>query len=197
MQQIVDVGMTPEEYVQCGGHERVEAPVGCPAPACGNTARLHRHMQYARDLSGLKERFWVKVFLCVWCHRTVSCLPSFALPYRYVRVSTVAAFFGGRLEDPEVQRHEHLLQRYRKDLERRLRPLVEVLGLYLGNRVLSSAKDFLTALGRKHADLKEAQRRLVIEFGMGLFGRYVCHGWARASVSGVGSLKRRVRWDSG
>lgn len=197
MQQIVDVGMTPEEYVGSRGHERVAAPVGCPNPLCGNTGRLHRHMKYPRGLSGLAGFFWVMVFLCVCCRQTVSCLPSFALPYRYVRVVTVADFFDGRLDEPEVRRHEHLLKRYLKDLEHGVPRLVGALGMYLGNRKIHSAKDFLKALGRKHADLKEASRCLVMEFGMGLFRTYVCHAWARASVSGVGSLKRRVRMESG
>jgi hypothetical protein len=154
-------------------------------------------MKYERSLSGLDAELWVMLFLCVACRRTVSCLPSFALPYRYVRVATVADFFEGRMEEPEVRRHEHLLKRYRKDLERGVQSLVRVLGLYLGNRVLASAKDFLQALRRKHADWQDASRCLVMEFGMGLFRKYVCHGWARASVSGVGSWKRRVRWESG
>lgn len=109
MQQIVDVGMTPEEYVKNRGHERVAAPVGCPNPVCRNTGRLHRHMKYERGLSGLAGMFGVMVFLCEACRQTVSCLPSFALPYRYVRVATVEAFLRGETGDPEVRRHERLL----------------------------------------------------------------------------------------
>jgi hypothetical protein len=197
MQIIVDVGMTPEEYVAHRGHETIPAPQGCPNARCGNHRRLHRHMKYERGLSGLPTAFCVAVFLCSQCRKTVSCLPSFALPYRYVRVATVEAYLRGETKDPDVQHHEHLLQRYLKDLQLHLALLLRRLGYFLGKAPFSSVKDFWRALKKKCEGLMNGSRILVMDFGLGLFRQYAVHAWARESVCGVGSPKRRARTESG
>lgn len=194
---IVDVGMTPEEYVAKRGHETVSAPVGCPRPSCDNRGRLHRHMKYERGLSGLSSSFWVMVFLCYRCHKAVSCLPSFALPYRFVRPSTVETYFRGGTNDLAVQHHEHILRRYQKDLHWHLAPLLRRLGYFLGQAPCTGVKDFFKRLIKKCGSLMEGSRILVMNFGMGLFYQYAVHVWAREAVCGVGSLKRRIRRESG
>jgi hypothetical protein len=196
MQLIVDVGMTPEEYVACRGHEIILAPERCPNARCGNNRRLHRHMKYERGLSGLPTTFCVAVFWCQQCRTAVSCLPSFALPYRYVRVATVEAFLRGETEDPEVQRQEHFLRRYWKDLQAQLVLLLRRLGCFLGKAPFFTVKEFWRVLRKKCADLANGSRLLVMNFGLGLFRQYAVHAWARESICGVGSPKRRVRVDS-
>jgi hypothetical protein len=199
MQIIVNVGMEPEQYVAQKGHEKVAAPVGCPNPSCGNRGRLHRNHKYGRSLSGLPygTNFWVAGFLCGMCRLTVSCLPSFALPYRHVRVKTVESFFCGQTDDPEVERHRHILERYRNDLKVHLHLLTRCTGYFLGEKIFCQAEGFLKALVRKCGDLAEGGRQVAMQFGLGIFREYSVHAWARRSVWGVGSPKRRVRADSG
>ena len=197
MQLIVDVGMTPEEYVAQRGHETIPAPQGCPNARCGNSRRLHRHMKYERGLSGLSTTFWVAVFWCGQCRTAVSCLPSFALPYRYVRVATVEAFLRGETEDPDVQRHERLLQRYWKDLQVHLARLLQRLGCFWGKAPFFTVKEFWRVLKKKCDGLMNGSRVLVMNFGLGVFRQYAVHAWARESICGVGSPKRRARAESG
>ena len=134
--QVVD---TPEEYIRNEGHRQAPVPQSCPG--CLLDKALHRHGFYGRGLSdlGVVALLLVARFLCVACGRTVSLLPSFALPYRYVRAATVMLFMSGRVDDDGVQRWLDLLRRYRGGFMKwRWRELSEAVGLLLSGRRSSS-----------------------------------------------------------
>lgn len=188
LQIIVRTHHTPESYVAQHGEQEILPPSCCPA--CVTSGPLHRHDCYERYLSDLQGQFLVVIFLCPRCGVSVGCLPSFALSYRYIRVSTVAAFMNGRLEEPDVQRHLELLKRYQRDWEQ----WVPALAQRLGNRWGWSKGMPLAGLWKDlidlYASLSEAARRLVLEFGVGVFRCYQVHAWARVPHRGM----ERTAW---
>lgn len=195
MQIIFHVTETPEEYLRREGHRSMPAPLSCPG--CLADRILHRHGSYERGLSDLGNNrntlMRVARFLCAACQKTVSLLPSFALPYRYVRVATVMLFMSGRLDDDGVQRWMELLRRYRGGFMKwRWRELSEAVGLFLSGRRWKDGREFWSALMKRYGDLREVGLRLVWDFGEGMFFRYVVHGWARGANSG----RVKKRWAS-
>lgn len=198
MQTILLTDLTPEKYVESEFHKKVGSPQGCLNPACGYPGRLHRHGFYERFLSGLQALLRVIRFLCPSCRKTLSRLPSFALPHRYVRVSTVERFMGGEPADAEVQRQETILKRYRGDFSEHFPWLVRGIGMLLGNRIWKAKESapFWKALTKHYRGLACASHGLVTGFGLGLFRNYREHFWARSSRSGVGFKKKRVESDT-
>lgn len=82
MQILVDVHLSPEEYTR--RYREVQWPVLEVCPVCGAHARLRGHGWYPRNaLPSRKAELVVMVhrLLCPVCHRTVSLLPSFLLPF--------------------------------------------------------------------------------------------------------------------
>jgi phytoene dehydrogenase-like protein len=82
LQVPVDVGMAPTEYVR--RFEEVEWPVFDVCPICGAHARLQGHGSYSRNSLPDRETELVTPIhrlRCPVCHRTVSLLPSFLLPF--------------------------------------------------------------------------------------------------------------------
>jgi hypothetical protein len=171
------------------------APLGCPG--CPYSGFLHRQGYYPRYLSDLQERMWVAWFICPRCGKTTSCLPSFALPYRHVRVETVAAFLAGRQEDAGVQRHWDLLQRYWRGFQRWWRQLAQGVGMRFGNQAWKDARAFWDGMMVFCGGLESASHGLLWEFGLGVFFRYRVHGWARRSRCRMGMARQGPRWDSG
>lgn len=82
MQVMVDVQMSPKEYAE--RYEEIEWPVLEVCPVCRAHARLQGHGSYSRNALPTRETELVVVIhrlRCPVCHRTVSLLPSFLLPY--------------------------------------------------------------------------------------------------------------------
>lgn len=195
MQVITLTDHTPESYVRSQAHRRMPSPLGCPGCSYGH--RLHRHGSYERGLSDLQERFRVARFLCPRCGGTTSCLPSFALPYRYVRVVTVAAFMAGEERDEGVQRHWDLLRRYWKGFLWWWSTLAQAVGLCFGPVIWKTARAFWDGMVVFCGGLESASHGLLWEFGVGVFFRYRVHGWARRSRSRLGIRRETPRWESG
>ena len=81
MQVMVDVQMSPQQYVE--HYEGIEWPVLEVCPVCGAHARLQGHGSYSRNALPTGETELVVVIhrlLCPVCRKTVSLLPSFLLP---------------------------------------------------------------------------------------------------------------------
>ena len=195
MQVIVLTDHSPESYVRTEAHRRIAAPLGCPG--CRYTFRLPRHGYYPRRVSDLQEQMWVARFICPRCGLTTSCLPSFCLPYRYVRVVTVAAFVAGEEQDGGVQRHWDLLRRYWKGFLWWWSTLAQTVGLCFGPCIWKTARAFWDGMLALCGKLEWASHGLLWEFGMGVFFRYRVHGWARRSRSRQGISREAPRWESG
>lgn len=82
MQVPVDVGMSPAEYAQ--RYPEVKWPAFNVCPVCGAHTRLRGHGYYRRNALPAREIDLVVPIhrlRCPVCHKTVSLLPSFLLPF--------------------------------------------------------------------------------------------------------------------
>jgi hypothetical protein len=106
----------------------------------------------------------------------VSCLPTFAQPYRPVNTPTIAAGFNGEEARPEVQRWSGLIDGYWRRFETHLPTLLRQVGNAFGPVPLRpTAKGFWRQLLRQRGDLARATRQLIHQFHTCLFGTYRCH----------------------
>ena len=167
---------------------------------CGHE-KLHRHGYYGRDVLELGKllRILVARFLCVACHRTTSCLPGFALPYRLVATGGVEAFLLGAREAPGLARCRDLLQSYRRRWCQRAPQIEAVTGAYLsrcGRGGEPAAKRLLRGLLDQWGSLACASVRLLADFGESPLGRYRIHAWARVARGSVDPLRKIPPLDS-
>jgi hypothetical protein len=98
MQTILKTSLTPVEYVEQEHHKQVKAPENCPN--CSSAHSLEALAYYRRYVTWLTSAFliWVRRFLCRCCRVSVSCLPSFAQPYRAINTPTIEAGFHEQLQ---------------------------------------------------------------------------------------------------
>jgi hypothetical protein len=177
MQTIYPTSLTPEQYVEQEYHKQVRPPGNCP-----NCQRAHAlealayYERYITTAGKMVLMIWVRRFLCRRCRVSVSCLPSFAQPYRPVNTSTIAAGFSGQNARPEVQRWSELLKGYWRRFQTHLPALLRRVSNAFGPAPLRpTAKGFWNQLLRRCGDMAGATRQLVRQFHTCLFGTYRCH----------------------
>jgi len=176
MQRIFPTSLTPEEYAQAEYHRQVRPPENCPNCDRAQTLEaLAYYDRYITTASALVLLIWVRRFLCRHCRVSVSCLPSFAQPYRPVNTPTVAAGFNGQAT-PQVARWSELIRGYWRRFESHLPTLVRQVGQAFGPVPLQpTAQGFWRQLLRQCGDLGGATRQLIHQFHTCLFGNYRCH----------------------
>ena len=176
MQLIYAIDIDPEQYVAESFHKRMRPPAKCPH--CCRAKTLWAWGYYSRNLSqvGVKALLiFIRRFLCRYCRKTVSLLPAFAQPYRFVRNRAIENYVRGHLLPGEVIRHLDLLSRYwrrfclwRPELERTIGHALE----------RAPPKDHMKAwrsLLAIRGDLGSTTQNLVTGFQITPFGRYRCH----------------------
>jgi hypothetical protein len=97
MQLIYAIEIDPEQYVAESFHKRMLPPTKCPH--CWRTKTLWALGYYGRNLSRLglgALLIFVRRFRCHCCRKTVSLLPSFAQPYRFVQNRTIEKYVRGK-----------------------------------------------------------------------------------------------------
>ena len=143
-------------------------------------------------------RILVARFLCVACHRTTSCLPGFALPYRLVGTGSVEAFLLGEREAPGVARCLDLLQSYRRRWTRRAPQIEAVTGSLFGRGLDKETvgQGLFRGLLDQWGSLACASVRLLADFGESPLGTYRIHAWARVARGSVDPLRKAPRLDS-
>jgi hypothetical protein len=115
MQFIHVVDMSPEQYVAESFEKQIRPPTKCPH--CLRARTLWAWGYYSRNLSRIGIgvlRFLVRRFLCRCCRKTVSLLPAFAQPYRFIQNRTIENYARGVPFSAEVLRHMELLSQYWK-----------------------------------------------------------------------------------
>lgn len=176
MQTIFRTSLTPEQYAQQEYHKQVRPPESCP-----NCRQVHAlealtyYQRYITTATVLVLFIWVRRFLCRHCRVTVSCLPSFAQPYRPVNTATVSDGFNGKAT-AQTARWIGLIQCYRRCFEKHLPMLLRQVGNAFGPLPLKpTAKDFWNRLMARCGDLGQATEQLIHQFHTCLFGTYRCH----------------------
>jgi len=177
VQTIYPTSLTPEQYAQQNYHKQVRPPENCPN--CHHAHCLEAQAYYDRFITTatvLVLSILVRRFLCRFCHISVSCLPSFAQPYRPVNTATIAAGFNGEQARPEVQHWRDLIRGYWRSFQTHLLVLLRQVGNAFGPLPLQpAAKGFWKQLLQSCGDLAHATGQLVHQFHTSLFGVYRCH----------------------
>ena len=156
--------------------KQIRPPIRCPH--CRRTKTLWALGYYVRNLSRLGPgalHLSVRRFRCHVCGKTVSLLPSFAQPYRFVQNSTIEYFARGVPFSDEVARHLVLLSQYWRRFSRELSGLERTLGHALGRAPPRDPKEAWDFLLSHYYDLNTATQTLTSLFQITLFGRYRCH----------------------
>jgi hypothetical protein len=176
MQLIYAVEIDPEQYVAESFHKRMLPPIKCPH--CCRSKTLWALGYYSRNLSriGLGALLiFVRRFVCRRCRKTVSLLPAFAQPYRFVQNRTIEIYVRGNPFPDEVSRHLDLLSQYWKQFRRWLPELEHTLGYAPGRAPPNDPFAAWRFLMENHGDLGSTTRNLVAAFQITPFGRYRCH----------------------
>lgn len=177
MQLIRAFEVDPEGYVREDLHLKARPPSVCPH--CASAGTLWSLGYYQRSLSRLSAglvRLSIRRFRCRGCGKTVSILPSFAQPYRFVRNSTIESFVRGGPWTNDVIRCLPLLQIYWRRFVDWLPNLETTLEAILPRPPpAGNAREWWTALLARSGGLSPATVNLVSTHQITLFGRYQCH----------------------
>lgn len=177
MQVIVKMRCRPEEYVNSSLHATVRPPRLCPC--CTKRNQLEALCYYDRgvtDTEGRTIEIKVRRFECQHCGVTVSCLPSFALPYHLVNSKTTENFFNGKIDGLDIQRNWELLKRYWRRFERCAPSLRKLIGSVFGRAPpREKGKALWRRLMAACKSLTHCTCRLIKEFRTTCFGTYRCH----------------------
>ena len=89
MSILADYGSSVQTYIDQDKHKDGACPDGCAL--CGGNGCLIGHGYYRRKTKGADRAYfiWIKRWLCKICHRTLSVIPNFLLPYRHYLVRVV------------------------------------------------------------------------------------------------------------
>jgi len=176
MQTIYPTSLTPEQYVAQQHQKQVPPPENCLN--CGRAHSLEALAYYHRYVTWLTQVLIISVrrFLCRQCRVSISCLPSFAQPYRAINTATVEAGFNGQAQKREVQHWGTAIKDYWRRFEGHLPTLVRQVGSAFGRVSLRPrAEGFWRQLLERCGDLASATRQLIHQFHTCLFGTYRCH----------------------
>jgi hypothetical protein len=176
MQLIYAVQIDPEQYVAESFHMRMLPPKKCPH--CCRADTLWALGYYCRNLSriGLGALLiLVRRFRCRCCLQTVSLLPNFAQPYRFVQNRTIERFFSGEPFSDEVMRHLDVLSQYWRRFCVFLPDIERSLGNALERAPPGQSRAAWRILVHRYEDLASVTQHLVTAHQITPFGRYRCH----------------------
>jgi hypothetical protein len=177
MQLLRAFEIDPEGYVREDVHLKVRPPTFCPH--CSSAGTLWSLGYYQRSISRFTAgllRLSIRRFRCRACGKTVSILPSFAQPYRFVQNLTIERFVRGGPWTNDVIRSLPLLQIYWRRFVAWLPDLATSLGETLPRPPPNvDAKEWWMRLLVLHGGLNSTTGILVSSYRITLFGRYQCH----------------------
>lgn len=95
---VVAFGPEIQQYIENEGYKLCPRPAQCGH--CQTVGRMVGHGSYRRKPKDLKRAWWMRVkrWRCQNCGRTMSCLPSFLLPWRHYLAWVIQAVLVRRLE---------------------------------------------------------------------------------------------------
>ena len=189
MQIIVQVRVTVREYCERATYRMIRPEQPCPQ--CGKShpfELLGYYQRWVTDENGEPVRIPVRRFTSRFCAGTISCLPAFCQPYRVLNNSIIETFMWTSDRQDGAARWSGLLGAYR----RRFQWWCDCLhdprmgaGLRASTGSLFSrpppgeqeapAQFWARVLASCGNSLNNATGRLVEQFNITLFGRYLCH----------------------
>lgn len=173
MQIIHMMSCTAQEYVSGALQKLIRSPEQCPH--CSGSRVLHALGYYGRYLSGIVGKITIRRFRCRYCRGTVSMLPSFIQPYRFLQNHLFDMFMDGRRQS-DTARWQELLQRYSRQFRREIPELAEAIGMT--SRRLPESHDperWWRFLRLQYGGAAMITRSLVAAFQRTMFGKYDCH----------------------
>jgi len=178
MQLIKKMPVDAEKYVAENFQQQIRPPPECPN--CGSHGSLWALCYYFRNLSRLVLRGTLRVsvrrFRCRQCRRTLSILPSFALPYRLIQSATVDEYFRGSAEAGASTRWLPLLRSYWIRFLEWIPEIDRVLGRTLGHHPLyGDGARWHASITAVYGNVEACTRQIVRLFRITLLGRYRCH----------------------
>ncbi len=202
MQQVIRIGLSPQEYSELSPHQVMSAPLECGI--CGWVGRLQRHGKYGRWLQSALKLLKIAVarFLCPGCGGTTSLLPDFALSYRLMEIKLVDLYFRAESQRRVDFAFGDLLRGYLRRWEKWWPDLRKSVGCYFGPLRIRDPCSGWKGLARRSPErsrgaeraggIAAANRILVEKFKVSLFGQYAIHArpaFARCLLKGS-SLRR-------
>lgn len=174
MQIIVETNGPPEIYAAEKLQTRVRPPDYCPR--CARQTTLRAHCYYRRnttDSEGHAVAIMIRRFKCRVCKATISCLPAFAQPYRYVNCATIQRSFAGEVDRLDVARNASLLRRYWNQFARWCGSLYRAVSPETG--AIPHPADIWKTIVCDEVTLAAVTACLVRHFHITCFGQYRCH----------------------
>ena len=178
MQQLVKLGLRPQEYIDQNHHQGVPGPDVCIR--CGKSGSYWALGYYSRYVNepSLNSVLMILVrrFRCTICNLTVSMLPDFCQPYRLLSSDTIESYVKGDDTSLDILSYENLLKKYMKDFAHFLPQLRQEIGNGLGRAPpdLAPGHWWLFLLGACEG-LRTTTRVLTKTFRISLFKIYRCH----------------------
>lgn len=173
MQIIHMMSCTAQEYVSGALQKLIRPPEQCPH--CKGSRLLRALGYYGRYLSGIAGKILIRRFRCRRCRKTVSMLPSFIQPYRFLQNHLFDMFMEGRRQS-DTARWQELLQRYWRQFRREIPELAGAIGMK--TRRLPESHDpeqWWRFLRLQYGGAAIITRGLVEAFQRTMFGQYECH----------------------
>ena len=101
MSILADYGYDKQPYIDMAKHKESARHPGCLL--CGSNGCLIGHGYYRRKAKGADQAYfiWIKRWFCKNCHRTLSMIPNFLLPYRHYLVQVVQAVVAASFESEQ------------------------------------------------------------------------------------------------
>lgn len=97
MQKIFDTNAPPLSFAERNGKLFPKAPEKCPNPGCQMPIAMKKHGFYERYIISQEYSgyIYIRRYLCTCCGRTLSYLPSFAIPYFQYAICYILGFLDG------------------------------------------------------------------------------------------------------
>lgn len=100
MQKIFTTGELPSSFAEKNAELFPEAPDRCQLPGCKIPIKMNKHGFYTRCIISPEYTGYIHIrrYLCSICGRTISYLPSFAIPYFQYTICYISTFLSGFFE---------------------------------------------------------------------------------------------------
>jgi len=173
MQIIHMMSCTAQEYVSGALQKLIRPPEQCPH--CGRSRALHALAYYGRYLSGIVGKITIRRFRCRYCGGSVSMLPSFIQPYRFLQNHLFDMFMDGRSNGDTV-RGQELLERGWLQFRREIPDLANVIRTTAPRSPKSHDPErWWRFLRLQYGGAAMITQGLVMAFQRTMFGKYDCH----------------------